>query len=240
MNALQGKVALITGGGTGIGKAIATRFASEGASILICGRRVALLKEVLESCQSPAGSIEIIQADVSKEEDVKRITDFALNTFQRVDILVNNAGIDGREYIHEHDVALWDRVMATNLRGPFLMARYLLPAMRAQKSGFIINISSEAGVEIYEGHGAYGVAKHALVTLGEYIQKENQDLGIHVNTICPGVVITDMIRDEPNLHPEKSLSPDDIADLALWLVTKRPNVKVGTPILIQTMENPWQ
>jgi NADP-dependent 3-hydroxy acid dehydrogenase YdfG len=120
------------------------------------------------------------------------------------------------------------------------MARYTLPAMRAQKSGFIINIGSEAGLEIYEGHGAYGVAKHALVTLGEYIQKENQELGIHVNTICPGVVLTDMIRDEPNLHPEKSLSPDEIADLVLWLVTKRPNVKFGTPILIQTMENPWQ
>ncbi len=240
MNALQGKVAIITGGGTGIGKSIATLFASEGASVLICGRRAELLKDVLEISEASTGKIEILQADVSKEEDVKRITDTALNTFHRVDILVNNAGIDGREYIHEHQVEVWDRVMATNLRGPFLMARYLLPSMRAQKSGFIINISSEAGLEIYEGHGAYGVAKHALVTLGEYIQKENQELGIHVNTICPGVVITDMTRNEPNLHPEKSLSPDEIADLVLWLVTKRPNVKFGTPILIQTMENPWQ
>lgn len=240
MNALQGKVAIITGGGTGIGKSIATLFASEGASVLICGRRVELLKDVLETCKTSAGKIEILQADVSKEEDVKRITDTALNMFHRVDILVNNAGIDGREYIHEHHVEVWDRVMATNLRGPFLMARYLLPAMRAQKSGYIINIGSEAGLEIYEGHGAYGVAKHALVTLGEYIQKENQELGIHVNTICPGVVVTDMIRDEPNLHPEKSLSPEEIADLVLWLVTKRPNVKFGTPMLIQTMENPWQ
>lgn len=240
MNALQGKGAIITGGGTGIGKAIATLLASEGASVLICGRRVEQLNDVLATYHAPAGKIAILQADVSEEEDVKRIIDTALNTFHRVDILVNNAGIDGREYIHEHHVEVWDRVMATNLRGPFLMARYLLPVMRAQKSGFIINIGSEAGLEIYEGHGAYGVAKHALITLGEYIQKENQELGIHVNTICPGVVLTDMIRDEPNLHPEKSLSPEEIADLVLWLVTKRPNVKFGTPILIQTMENPWQ
>ncbi len=240
MNALQDKVAIITGGGTGIGKAIAVLFASEGAKVLICGRRAELLKEVVENDHSSAGKIEILQADVSNEDDVKRIIDTALNTFHRVDILVNNAGIDGREYIHEHHVEVWDRVMATNLRGPFLMARYLLPVMRAQKSGFIINIGSEAGLEIYEGHGAYGVAKHALIRLGEYIQKENQELGIHVSTICPGVVLTDMIRDEPNLHPEKSLSPDEIADLVLWLVTKRPNVKFGTPILIQTMENPWQ
>lgn len=240
MNALQGKGAIITGGGTGIGKAIATLLASEGASVLICGRRVEQLNDVLATYHPSAGKIAILQADVSEEEDVKRIIDTALNTFHRVDILVNNAGIDGREYIHEHHVEVWDRVMATNLRGPFLMARYLLPVMRAQKSGFIINIGSEAGLEIYEGHGAYGVAKHALITLGEYIQKENQELGIHVNTICPGVVLTDMIRDEPNLHPEKSLSPEEIADLVLWLVTKRPNVKFGTPILIQTMENPWQ
>ncbi len=240
MNALQGKAAIITGGGTGIGKSIATLFASEGASVLICGRRAELLNDIFETYSSSAGTIKTLQADVSEEEDVKRITDTALNTFHQVDILVNNAAIDGREYIHEHHVELWDRVMAINLRGPFLMARYLLPVMRAQKSGFIINIGSEAGLEIYEGHGAYGVAKHALVTLGEYIQKENQELGIHVNTICPGVVLTDMIRDEPNLHPQKSLMPEEVADLVLWLVTKRPNVKFGTPILIQTMENPWQ
>ncbi len=122
MNSLQSKVAIITGGGTGIGKATATLFASEGARVLICGRRAELLNDVLETCKESPGKIEILQADVSKEEDIKRIIDTALNKFQRVDILVNNAGIDGREYIHEHHVEVWDQVMATNLRGPFLMA----------------------------------------------------------------------------------------------------------------------
>ncbi len=130
--------------------------------------------------------------------------------------------------------------MAVNLRGPFLMSRAVLPVMRSQGSGHIINISSESGLEYYSGNGAYGVSKHALNDLGEYIQRENQDFGIRVDTICPGMVVTEMSRNSPGLDHEKCLYPEDIADLVVWLLTRRPNIKIGRPILIQTMENPWE
>jgi NAD(P)-dependent dehydrogenase (short-subunit alcohol dehydrogenase family) len=129
--------------------------------------------------------------------------------------------------------------MAINLRGPFLMARAVLPLMRAQRRGHIVNISSESGLEYYPGNGAYGVSKHALNALAEYIQRENQELGIRVDTICPGMVVTEMSRETPRLDHSKCLYPEDIADLVMWLLSRRPNVKIGTPILIQTMENPW-
>jgi NADP-dependent 3-hydroxy acid dehydrogenase YdfG len=111
--------------------------------------------------------------------------------------------------------------------------------MRAQRNGHIINISSESGLEHYPGNGAYGVSKHALNALGEYIQRENQDLGIRIDTICPGMVATPMSDSATNLDRDKCLTPKDIAELALWLLTRRTNVKIGRPVLIQTMENPW-
>ena len=130
--------------------------------------------------------------------------------------------------------------MAVNLRGPFLMCRAVLPMMRDKRRGHIINISSESGLEYYPGNGAYGVSKHALNVLSEYIQRENQEHGVRVDTICPGMVVTEMTENASGLDHDKCLMPDDIADLEMWLVTRRPNIKIGTSVLIQTMENPWQ
>jgi NADP-dependent 3-hydroxy acid dehydrogenase YdfG len=112
--------------------------------------------------------------------------------------------------------------------------------MRQRRNGHIINISSESGMEYYQGSGAYGVSKHALNALGEYIQRENQDLGVRVDTICPGMVVTEMSKGRPGLDEAKCLYPQDIADLVIWLLTRRPNIKIGRPLLIQTMLNPWK
>jgi NADP-dependent 3-hydroxy acid dehydrogenase YdfG len=111
--------------------------------------------------------------------------------------------------------------------------------MRRREQGHIINISSESALEYYAGDGAYGVAKHALNALGEYIQRENQELGIRVDTICPGMVVTEMTENNPRLNQERALYPEDIADLVIWLLSRRPNIKIGRPLLIQTMLNPW-
>lgn len=119
------------------------------------------------------------------------------------------------------------------------MARQVLPIMRRQGGGHLIQISSESATTHYEGNGAYGVSKHALNALSEYIQVENQEQGIRVDTICPGMVVTEMTEGRPGLDHDKCLQPADIAELVLWLVTRRPNIKIGTPILIQTMKNPW-
>jgi 3-oxoacyl-[acyl-carrier protein] reductase len=181
-----------------------------------------------------------VQADVSQAEDVQKVVETTVDAFGPINVLINNAGIGGGGYIHEHDINTWDRIMAVNLRGPFLFVRAVLPMMRQQRSGHIINISSESGLEYYQGNGAYGVAKHALNALGEFIQRENQAFDIRVNTICPGMVITEMTENSPGLDHDKCLYPEDIADLVLWLLTRRINLKIGRPVLIQTMENPWQ
>lgn len=236
---LQGRGAIVTGGGTGIGAGVAGALAGQGAHVTICGRRQAPLDRTVSQIQGAGGRALAVQADVSQVEDVRGLVEAALASGHSLDILVNNAGIGGGGPIHSHDPEEWDRVLGVNLKGPFLTARFALPHMREQGSGHILNISSESGLEYYRGSGAYGVSKHALNALGEYIQRENQEHGIRVDTICPGMVVTEMTADSSGLDHDKCLEPKDIADLVLWLVTRRPNIKIGRPLLIQTMENPW-
>ena len=240
MDQLSGKVAIVTGGGTGIGRGVSLMLAAQGCKLVLCGRRKGPLEEVLLAIHEQDGQAAVLGADVSDEGDVNRVVKTALSEFGKVDILVNNAGIGGGGPVHAHDVDTWDQVMGINLRGPFLTCRAVLPIMRERKQGHIINISSESGLEYYEGNGAYGVAKHALNALGEFIQRENQELGIRVDTICPGMVVTEMTENSAGLDHSKCLYPEDIAELVEWLLTRRANIKIGTPILIQTMKNPWE
>jgi NAD(P)-dependent dehydrogenase (short-subunit alcohol dehydrogenase family) len=239
MESLTGRIALISGGGTGIGRGIAVALARAGAKVALCGRRAGPLDETLAEIRAAQGDGLGLQADVSDESDVARLVQQTIGTLGAIDILVNNAAIGGGDEIHSHDLAAWDRVLKVNLRGAFLLAHFVLPHMRRQGRGDILNISSESGLEHYPGDGAYGTSKHALNELSELIQRENQEYGIRVATICPGMVVTEMTRDSPGLDHAKCLLPEDIADLALWLLTRQRNIKIGTPILIQTMENPW-
>lgn len=241
MNRLTGKTAIVTGGGSGIGEGIALALAAEGVNVVICGRREAALARVAGAIEAAGGTALAVTGDVSRAEDVARIVGETVATFGAVHFLVNNAGIDAPDApIHDYPVENWDAVIATNLRGPFLMSREVLPLMRQQREGHVIHISSEAGIEYYTETGAYTVSKFGLNTLGELMQRENQAFGIRVNTICPGMVVSEMSQDAPGLNREHCLYPEDIADLVLWLLTRRANVKIGTPILIQTMLNPWE
>jgi 3-oxoacyl-[acyl-carrier protein] reductase len=240
MRDLSGSSAIVTGGGGGIGRGIAIALAKHGVKVVVCGRRNQPLGAVVQEIRSAGGQALAVQADVSKETDVDRVVGSAMDAFGTVDILVNNAAIGGGNAIHGHSVEQWDQILAVNLRGPFLFCRAVLPVMRSKKNGHIINISSESGLEYYSEDGAYGVSKHALNALGEYIQRENQDLGIRLDTICPGMVVTEMTEHAKGLDHTKCLYPDDIADLVIWLLTRRENIKIGRPILIQTMENPWE
>ncbi|MBE0411508.1 MAG: SDR family oxidoreductase [Anaerolineales bacterium] len=239
MISFNSKVCLVTGGGSGIGRGIALAISNLGAKLVVCGRREGMITETANQIRRSGGECLPVRADVSSLEDVQRLVEMTIDKYKKVDVLVNNAGIGGGGNIHNHDVASWDQIMAVNLRGPFLLSREVLKHMRAQRYGHIVNISSESGLEYYPGNGAYGVSKHALNDLGEYIQRENQEFNIRVDTICPGMVVTEMSENNPGLDHSKCLYPEDIADLVVWLVTRRENVKIGRPILIQTMENPW-
>ena len=237
---LNHKVAIITGGGSGIGRGIALALAKEGVSITVCGRRIASLQKTIDEIHNLNGKAIAVQADVTSSSAVERLVKETLKEYGKIDFLINNAGISIRGETHQLKIEEWDQIIQTNLRGVFLVSRQVIPHMRAHKSGHIINISSEAGIEYYQKSTAYGVSKHALNAFGELLQRENQELNIRVNTICPGMVVTEMTEDSTGLDKNKCLFPEDIADLVTWLLTRRSNIKIGTPILIQTMQNPWE
>ncbi len=240
MTNLQGQVAIVTGGGTGIGRGIALALGQAGVKVVVCGRRPDPLNEVVQTIQGHGGTALAYPIDVAQETEVVQLVKTTLAQLGRIDILINNAGVFATGYIHNHTIEAWDRIMAINLRAPFLLARMVLPHMRQQKSGHIINISSESGIEYEENNGAYAVSKHALNALGQLMQKENQAYNIRVNTICPGMVVSEMTENDPGLNLSQCLTPEDIADLTMWLLSRRTNIKIGTPVLVQTMVNPWE
>ncbi len=240
MESLAGKTAIITGAGSGIGRGIALRLHEEGCNLVLCGRREESLKETANLTREERRPCVVLPTDLTDDMEIDRIVEVALNEYDGIDFLVNNAGVYGGGEIHTHDIESWDQVMAINIRAPFLLSQAVLPTMRERGAGHIVNISSESGLNFYKGNGAYGVSKHALNALGEYIQRENQDYGIRVDTICPGMVVTEMTDRHQDLDRDKCLVPEDIADLVHWLLSRRQNIKIGTPILIQTMVNPWK
>ena len=235
---LKNKVAIITGGGSGIGRAIALALAEQQARVVLCGRRKERLEQAAQLIRQSGGKVLAVQADVTKPGDVERVVQATVEKFGQIDILVNSAGVHEFGETHDMSVETWERVLGANLDGVFLMTRAVLQVMRAQRSGHILMISSESGI-IYEfGQTAYGVSKHALNAFTEFVQQENVDFNIRINSICPGWVFTEMVEKEPGLQREKCLYAEDIADLAIWLLTRRSNIKIAAPVLIQTMLNP--
>ena len=187
---LKGKVALVTGGGSGIGTAVAERFVADGARICITGRRKEMLEKVAKSL--PSGSVVICQGDVSKEEDVKRMVETTVKFGGKLDVLVNNAGINHPAPIAELDLKLWEHVIAVNLTGPFLLTKEVIPHMMKEGGGSIINIASLGGLRCLPSMPAYCSSKAGLIMLTQQAALEYGSKNIRSNVVCPGGVSTDM------------------------------------------------
>ncbi len=187
---LSGQVAIVTGGGRGIGRAIALRFAREGAAVLVTARTQSQIEELAAELKSGGHKAAAIPADVSQESDCRAIVQAARTQFGRIDILVNNAGVLGPvKAVEEVLPDEWDEVMAVNLRGPFLMTRLVLPEMYQRGSGAIINISSVAAKAAFQWNGPYAASKAGLVGFTRTVAAEAARRGVRVNAICPGPVL---------------------------------------------------
>ena len=208
---LKGKVALITGGGTGIGTAIAERFVTDGAKICITGRRKELLEKVAKSLQSE--SVVICQGDVSKEEDVKRMVDTTVKFGGKINVLVNNAGTNHPAPIVDLDAKMWREVIEVNLTGPFLLMKAVIPHMLKEGGGSIINISSLGGMRCLPAMPAYCSSKAGLIMLTQQAALEYGRNNIRCNAVCPGGVKTEMTRkDFGQFGKMLGIEPDTFID----------------------------
>lgn len=217
-----GKAALVTGGNSGIGKAIAAALGEAGCRLTIAGRRQEANEEAVAELQKTTdANVTAIAADVSREEDCRRLIASATEQMGRLDILVNNAGIGGGGPVESTDTETFDRVIKTNLYGPFWCSREAFPYLRKNPideisglRGSIINISSLAGKEAWAGLGTYGSSKFALMGLTETLADEGREALIRTTAICPAMVATPMT----GVAGADYIKPDDIAATVLYLL----------------------
>jgi NAD(P)-dependent dehydrogenase (short-subunit alcohol dehydrogenase family) len=239
---LSGRRALVTGGGTGIGRQFTESLAAAGAHVVICGRRPEPLDQAAAEITAAGGAASAVVADVSREEDLQQLA----ATAGPVDVLVNNAGITGSQAAarcHETPVAEWDRVQAVNVRGPFLCSRAVLPSMIARGTGHIITIASIAGLVAFPGRCAYTASKGAALMLTRSIAVDYAAAGIRANAVCPGMVYTPMTSwrlDQPDLRAAvenripagRVADPAEIADAVALLASGRLGYMTGHPLVL--------
>ncbi|WP_141499889.1 SDR family oxidoreductase [Paenibacillus luteus] len=241
---LSGKVAVITGAASGMGKAIAELFAAEGAKVVVSDLRLETAQTVVAHIESLGGTAIAVAANVAKEEDVQQLIDTTVETFGTLDILINNAGIMDN-FVPAGDLTdeLWERVFAINTTGPMRTIRKAIPIFTEKKSGVIVNIASAGGLYGSRAGAAYTAAKHAVVGLTKNVGFQYAKEGIRCNAIAPGGVSTNIgtTINEPNpfgmeramvgmgINPRTG-DPEEIAKVALFLASDDASFVNGTVV----------
>ena len=227
---LSGQVALVTGGGTGIGKAIAQAMHKEGAKIIIVGRK----EEILKEAQAELGSdVEMMTCDVTQEDQVKKVYENIMSNHGKIDILINNAGMAAKAKSYEMSYDLWKKVVDVNLNGAFLCAREAMKIMVNQKSGRFINIGSISGQMSRPENAPYTATKFAIEGLTRALALDGRDHGVAVSVIHPGNAATNIWKGREEISEREGLIPlEDLGKLAVTMLTMSPNVNIlGSVIL---------
>ena len=247
---LAGKVALITGGGTGIGTAIAERFVAEGAKICITGRRQEMLDKVAQAL--PPGMVATCSGDVTKYENVERMVGTALTFGGRLDVVVNNAGIDPGGTVTDIDPEVWRKVIEVNLTGPFLVMKASIPYMIKGGGGSIINVSSLGGLRCLPGMPAYCTSKAALIMLTKEAALDYGPFKVRCNAVCPGATRTVMLEEalspltetlrtdvdgvfaciSSNVPLRRVAAPDEVSGICSYLASDDSSFMTGSVLLL--------
>jgi len=238
---LENKVAVVTGAGRGIGKAIAERLAGEGARVACCGRTLANVEATVATIAAAGGQAKAYAVDVADAAQVTATCEQVLKDFSRVDVLVNNAGVTRDQLLLRISEADWDTVLDTNLKGAFLFTKAVSRAMLKQRSGRIINISSISGLTGNAGQSNYAASKAGLLGFTKSVARELAARGITANAVAPGFIVTDMTAVlgpavQEQLQARIALGrlgvPDDIANVVLFLASDLAAYVTGQVITV--------
>jgi 3-oxoacyl-[acyl-carrier protein] reductase len=219
---LENKIALITGAGRGIGKAISIALARAGCRVILSSRTQGQLDEVASTIRASAGDALVVAADLTRDDDLQRLTDTVFSACGGIDILVNNAGWGKRAPVVRGKIEDWDQTFRLNLRAPMILARSFLPAMIAKGNGAVINIGSVSGKTGEADGAAYAASKFGLIGFTQSLYEEVREYGVKVSVILPGFVDTPMIPPVKHLDRAKMIRPEDIAEAVLFVVKAAP------------------
>ena len=244
MSKLAGKVAVVTGGGSGVGKSTAALFLKEGAKVVIAGRDAAKLAAVAKELNA-GDALLTHPTDVTKPEQCQALISAATKTFGRVDILVNNAGTNIKDRtLRDLTPEAWDMMIRTNLDGAFYCTKAVLPQMFDRKDGVIVNVVSVAGKRANPlGGAAYVAGKFGMGGLGLVLSNEEKDSGVRVSNVYPGEIDTPILAVRPNPvseeHRATILKPEDVADAVLFVASLPPRVSVPELVIKPTAQMYW-
>lgn len=245
---LRDKICLITGAGSGIGQSTAKLFAAEGASVVVNDLDEAKGEQTVAEIAADGGTALFVRADVTKPDEVARLTERTLERFGRVDVLFNNAGISGVGMLHEVEPDDWDRIMDINIKGVYLPGKYVVPHMMERRSGSIINMSSCVAEIGLARRASYAATKGAVLALTKAMQVDYAPYGIRVNALLPGTILTPFVEnylrnsyDDPEAGLESIKKrqlgeqlgrPEDVARAALFLASDESKFMMGSPLYI--------
>lgn len=237
----DGKVALVTGASSGIGRATAIAFARAGADIVAAGRRIAEGEETVRRIQEAGGKAIFVKTDVSKSAEVSALLSKTLDIYGRLDFAFNNAGIPASGPLTEMSEEEWDRLVDVNLKGTWLCLKYEIPAMLKQGGGVIVNVASGAGVVGFANHAGYCATKGGVIALTRAAAIEYAKTGIRINVVSPGAIKTDMLATLPpdvltqiaGGHPiGRTGKPEEVAEAVVWLCSDAASFIMGHNLLI--------
>jgi NAD(P)-dependent dehydrogenase (short-subunit alcohol dehydrogenase family) len=240
---MTGKVALVTGGGSGIGRAVAVAFANEGANVVVADINEETGKETIGLVEGAGVKALFVKCDVSKGEDVKDMIGAVIAAFGRLDYACNDAGIHNPlpESFHDLDENMWDAIIAVNLKGVMLCMKHEVPPMMKQGGGVIVNIASLGGLVAEPGSFAYTASKHGVMGLTKAAAFQYARDGIRISAVCPAVVETPMVASAPeevkqylkSLHPIGRFGkPEEVAGAVMWLCSDLSAFVTGTGIVL--------
>lgn len=235
----EGKVALVTGAGRGIGKAISLLLARSGCRVVLASRTRDQLEQVQKEIQALGGNALSIPTDLTRDEEIDRLVHEIQEGWQGVDILINNAGWGKRAPVVRAKVEDWDQTFQLNLRAPMMLAKLLLPGMIAKGGGAVINIGSVSGKTGEANAAAYSASKFGLIGFTQSLYEEVREYGIKVSVILPGFVNTSLIPETRQLDRGKMIQADDIA-LAVQYVLTSPPTSCPVEIAVRPQKNPYR
>ena len=240
MNELGGKVALVTGGGQGLGEAISRTLADAGCTVVIADIKQQSAQRVCADLVSQGKKADAVHLDVSDERSVSTTVQQVLGRHQRIDVLVNDAGTDKTAPIEELSVSDWDRVIGVNLTGPFLMTRQVMPQMKKQGGGQIVNIVSTAAKRAWANAAAYHASKWGLLGFTYAMHVEGRKENVKVTAVIAGGMRTPFLLDRfPDLDPNVLQDPKNVADTIRFLLTTPAESVIPEVMVLPMRETSW-